>query len=38
MTAHEVAKDSLIINWNMIFLRDGILRVARSHPEELGVA
>ena len=27
----------LIINWNVILLRDGIQRVARKHPEELGV-
>jgi GxxExxY protein len=26
----------LIINWNVILLRDGIQRVARNHPEELG--
>ena len=25
----------LIINWNVILLRDGIQRVVRSHPEEL---
>ena len=25
----------LIINWNLILLRDGIQRVVRSHPEEL---
>ena len=25
----------LIINWNVILLRDGIQRVARNHPEEL---
>jgi len=27
----------LIINWNVILLRDGIQRVARKHPEELRV-
>jgi GxxExxY protein len=27
----------LIINWNVILLRDGIQRVARNHPEELRV-
>jgi GxxExxY protein len=27
----------LIINWNVILLRDGIQGVARNHPEELGV-
>jgi len=27
----------LIINWNVILLRDGIQRVARNHPEGLGV-
>jgi len=25
----------LIINWNVIFLRDGLQRVVRNHPEEL---
>ena len=47
MTADEVAKDivdraikvhralELIINWNVILLRDGIQRVVRNHPEEL---
>ena len=42
MTADEVAKDlklsglplGLIINWNVILLRDGIQRVVRNHPEE----
>ena len=28
----------LIINWNVILLRDGIQRVVRNHPEELTVA
>ena len=27
----------LIINWNVILLRDGIQRVVRGHPEELAV-
>jgi GxxExxY protein len=27
----------LIINWNVIFLRDGLQRVVRNHPEELTV-
>src|SRR5262245_506540 len=27
----------LIINWNVILLRDGIQRVVRNHPEELAV-
>jgi GxxExxY protein len=27
----------LIIVWNVILLRDGIQRVVRNHPEELGV-
>ena len=27
----------LIINWSVILLRDGIQRVVRNHPEELGV-
>ena len=27
----------LIINWNVILFRDGIQRVVRNHPEELGV-
>jgi GxxExxY protein len=26
----------LIINWNVILLRDGIQRVVRNHPQELG--
>jgi GxxExxY protein len=24
----------LIINWNVIFLKDGLRRVVRNHPEE----
>jgi hypothetical protein len=27
----------LIINWNVILLRDGLQRVVRNHPEELRV-
>ncbi len=27
----------LIINWNVILLRDGVQRVVRNHPEELTV-
>ena len=27
----------LIINWNVICLRDGLQRVVRNHPEELTV-
>jgi GxxExxY protein len=27
----------LIINWNVILLRDGLQRVVRNHPEELTV-
>ena len=27
----------LIINWNVILLRDGIQRVVRNHPEELTI-
>ena len=25
----------LIIDWNVIFLKDGLQRVVRNHPEEL---
>jgi hypothetical protein len=28
---------ALIINWNVTLLRDGIQRVVRNHPEQLGV-
>jgi len=27
----------LIMNWNVMVCRDGIQRMARNHPEELGV-
>ena len=27
----------LIINWNVMMLREGIMRVVRNHPEELEI-